>query len=73
MKLDEYIKALQRIQENYGNLELIYAKDDEGNGYNRVGYLPERVYYNNIVKELISEVDIEDYQEDEYSVVCCVN
>ena len=73
MRLEEYIKQLQQIQATYGNLELIYAKDDEGNGYNKVNYLPERVYYNESDRELIPELDIEEYDESDYITVCWVN
>jgi hypothetical protein len=43
MKLKEYIKHLnQIIKENPANadLEVIYSKDDEGNSYSSVNYLP---------------------------------
>lgn len=73
MRLTEYITQLQLIKDEYGDLELIYAKDDEGNGYQEVRYLPTRVYYNKSDRELISESDIEDYDLPEYKIVCCVN
>ncbi len=73
MKLNNYIKKLQEIQTYYGDLELIYAKDDEGNGYNEVGYFPEMVYYNKVDKELIPKACIEEYVEEDYTIVCCVN
>lgn len=43
MKLKEFLKTInQLIAENpeYLELEVITAKDDEGNGYNKVSYEP---------------------------------
>ena len=73
MRLTEYITQLQRIKDEYGDLELIYAKDDEGNGYNKVNYLPTRVYYNESDRDVIGELEFEDYDLTEYITVCCVN
>jgi len=73
MKLNDHIKALQKIQETYGNLDLIYAKDDEGNAYSEVKYLPVMVYYNSVDRDIISENDIEEYEQTEYEIVCCIN
>ena len=46
MKLSEYIKELENLVK--GNpqaldMEVIYAKDDEGNGYQYVGALPVNI------------------------------
>lgn len=40
MKLSEYIKNLQSIKKKHGDLDVIYAKDDEGNGFNQIIYDP---------------------------------
>ena len=40
MKLLEYIEKLQAIAQEYGDLELVYSVDDEGNCFNRVDYNP---------------------------------
>ena len=32
MKLNEYIKRLQELKKEHGNVEVIYSMDDEGNG-----------------------------------------
>lgn len=40
MKLSEYIKYLQELKKEHGNVEVIYAADDEGNGYQKVFYKP---------------------------------
>jgi len=39
-QLTEYIKKLQKIEKEYGNLTLCYSKDDEGNEYQEVHYEP---------------------------------
>lgn len=38
MKLNEYIEELKDMEKQFGDLPLIYAIDDEGNGYRRVSY-----------------------------------
>ena len=40
MKLSAYIKQLQAIEKQYGNLNVVYACDEEGNSYDTVGYSP---------------------------------
>ena len=40
MRLNKYIALLQDIADQYGDLEVIYSKDDEGNGYQEVHYDP---------------------------------
>lgn len=40
MKLDEYIKVLQDLKKKYGNLELVYSSDEEGNSFNKLFYAP---------------------------------
>jgi len=40
MKAKEYINHLQKLIEEYGDLDLISSKDDEGNEYNPVYYAP---------------------------------
>ena len=41
MKLREYIEILKEIEERYGgDLEMVYAIDDEGNAYHPVHYKP---------------------------------
>ena len=40
MKLSEYIKKLQAILEDHGDVEIIYAIDDEGNNFDLVHFDP---------------------------------
>lgn len=42
MKLKEYIKKLQKLEDlGFGDLPLIYSSDDEGNSYHEVNMGPE--------------------------------
>ena len=36
MRLTKYIEKLQELFAEHGDLDLIYSKDDEGNGYEKV-------------------------------------
>ena len=40
MRLKSYIEDLKRLEKKIGNVELIYATDDEGNEFNTVSYSP---------------------------------
>lgn len=40
IKLNKYIEDLQKILKKHGNLQVIYAKDDEGNAFYPVNYSP---------------------------------
>ena len=40
MGLKSYIKYLQSLEKKVGDVELIYATDDEGNCFNTVSYSP---------------------------------
>lgn len=73
MKLKEYIEELQKIYVEHGDIELIYARDDEGNGYDFVRYQPTKSYFHLESQERISEDDITDYAPEDYSLVVCVN
>lgn len=40
MTLSEYIKHLQKLEDDYGDLKVIYSKDDEGNEYQDIEFRP---------------------------------
>lgn len=44
MKLANYIKELQDLLEEHGDLDLYTSSDDEGNSYNKVFCSPEIRY-----------------------------
>lgn len=77
MKLKDYIKSLQEIVEqnpDYSELDVIYAKDDEGNGYQHVGYGPS-IGVNSEEGKYYAE--FENYDEDEHELdeinCVCIN
>ena len=73
MKLTTYIKKLQELLKEHGDLDLIYSKDDECNGYNKVNYDPSLMNYIASDREVIHEDDLEEWDESEYQKVICVN
>jgi hypothetical protein len=73
MKLTKYIEKLQELFKEHGNLELIYSKDDEGNGYQTVNCEPSLVNYISSDREVIHEDDLEEWDETEYQKVICIN
>ena len=73
MKLTTYIKKLQELLTEHGDLELIYSSDDEGNNYDKVHYEPSLVNYIASDREVIHEDDLEEWEESDYEKVICVN
>ena len=81
MKLSKYIADLQEFLKENGDMECVYAKDDEGNGYQKVGWSGSLYYTNQLdqyyietmynIEDVQSEVDEEDV--DEFVQVCVVN
>lgn len=53
MKLKTYIKELQKLAKKYPDATVIYAIDDEGNGYNEVYMGPSACVWdgNDIILE----------------------
>ena len=73
VKLTKYIEKLQELLKEHGDLELIYSKDDEGNGYQTVNYEPCLMNYIASDREVIHDEDIEEWDESEYQKVICIN
>ena len=75
MKLKEYIENLQAIYDISGNLEVIYATDDEGNDFNNVSHKPPVVYFDKKHKDIVHPHDLEDALADGVKVkqVVCIN
>ena len=71
MKLKEYIEKLQELYLEHGNLELVYAVNDEGNYHNKVSYDPGII--NMCGEDRISEEDIEEYSSEEIKQYVCIN
>ena len=71
MRLKEYIEKLQELYLEHGDLELVYAVDDEGNYYDKVSYDPGII--NMCGEDRISEEDIEEYSSEEIKQYVCIN
>lgn len=54
MNASQLIEQLNELIKTHGDLELVYAKDDEGNGYDKVFYAPSAGHYNENEKEFHS-------------------
>lgn len=63
MKLNDYIESLQKLVEDdltLGDLDIIYAKDSEGNGYESVYQYPSLGFYEEYEREFTPEEYFED-------------
>lgn len=73
MKLGQYIKQLQEVIETnsaYEDLDVIYAKDDEGNGYQHINYSPT-LGHNSEEGEYYAEFESgEECDEDDINCIC---
>lgn len=75
MKISKMIKNLQEFMAENGDLDCWYAKDDEGNGYQRVYYAPS-LYYVDEDQEVYGNIeDLEEYDltEEDVTKICIVN
>ena len=72
MKLSKLIENLQAIHKEYGDLNCVYAKDDEGNGFQPIHYEPSVGEYDKEERYF----EPQDVDNDEYVVeinAVCVN
>ena len=75
MKISEMIKNLQEFMVENGDLDCWYARDDEGNGYQRIYYDPS-LYYVNEYNEVYTQEDWDEADEDDrddLKPICIVN
>jgi hypothetical protein len=73
VKLQQYQEKLQELLEEYGDLDLIYSTDDEGNEFRKLYCIPSLVNYVESDYTIIHDDDLEEYDESEYKKVICVN
>lgn len=84
MKLSEYIKGLQEVFEEHGDIDCYYAVDDEGNAFRQVHYesevrflQPEIVGKHFTVEHLYMKNEIseefDDCEKKSLVKVCLVN
>ena len=70
-RISDIVKALNAIKKEYGDLECMYAKDDEGNGYNKCFFEPSVVAYNG--NYIIDPVSVSVDNANEYQLMAMVN
>ena len=73
MKLSEYIKNLNETFKSYGDLDVVYSIDDEGNDFNRIAFAPSVGHYFEEEREWITEEDIDYSIEGIHINSICVN
>ena len=75
MKLREYLEELQEFVETFPeclDIEIVYSRDDEGNGYQRVYYGPTKGIFED--SDFISADQLEDYEREESEInAVCIN
>lgn len=80
MKLSQHVRALQKLLKEYGDMDVVYSVDDEGNAFRKIWWSPSLGYYCERDSEYISEEnfreefeDMEYYSMDDFEKVVCVN
>lgn len=64
MKISDFIKSLEEIKEEYGDLELVYSRDDEGNGFDRVQFYPSVGHFDINTRDWYNENDMVEMNEE---------
>lgn len=73
MKLSKHIKECEEFLKQHGDLECIYATDDEGNNFYPATFEP-CLMFQDANGEYMGRTDYEErYGEAPYEKVCCVN
>jgi hypothetical protein len=73
MTLREYLEELNEFVQTYPeclDMDVIYSRDDEGNGYQKVHYGPNKGIFED--REFIPADQLEEWdrEEDEINAVC---
>lgn len=71
MTLKEYAAKLTELAEKHPDLEVIYAKDDEGNDFRPVHFGPTLGNYGD--GQFISDDGTEEFIQDFGINSCCIN
>jgi len=69
MKISRLIRRLTQLEKEHGNIDIIYAADDEGNNYSEVHYDASPVWY--LETDAVS-LDSE-FKVDGMKKVVCIN
>lgn len=74
MKLEAYIQILQELRKLYGDVDLVYSSDDEGNNFSKVYHNPTPGQFTHH-HEFIPQDQFNDYDDSyEFTVnSICVN
>ena len=68
MKISELIKKLQTIQKEHGDLQAVYACDEEGNSFSPVEIDPTEGFYDDDVNDFTSIIDLDS--RDKVNAIC---
>jgi hypothetical protein len=78
MKISDVIKTLSKLYAEHGDLDIVYAIDDEGNAFHKVYHSPSVGIYNR--GDFLSETEYEELKEqnelwypDDSEKVICIN
>lgn len=63
MKLSKYVEHLQRVLKNEGDLEVVYATDEEGNSFHKVSYAGAIYYFESLEDYFLEQVDVEELDD----------
>jgi hypothetical protein len=70
MKASELIKTLETLKNKYGDLDLVYSVDEEGNYFNHIAFDAYAGYYDS---GEFTPVGGDDWDEDLNINAICVN
>lgn len=74
MKLSEYIKDLQESLVEFGDLDVVYSTDEEGNGYHKLECGGGCMYVENLQDYFLEYLDYDELGEYEEPIkVFCIN
>jgi hypothetical protein len=75
MKLRQYLEELKEFAETFPeclDMDVVYSRDDEGNGYQRVHYGPNKGIFEDL--DFIPADQLEDYEREEGDInAVCIN
>lgn len=78
MKISEMIEGLEELKKEFGDLELVYSSDEEGNYFGKVYFGPTvgnfASYGRSNNGEFIGKDQFEEYEEESLEVnAVCIN
>ena len=81
MTLKTFVKKLNKLAEEYPNLKVVTAMDDEGNGFNVVSYSPSIGFFDpkmgrnsftpiELVKDYPNEEEYDKFRNKKPNAIC---